>query len=49
MPRRRHRAIRDGDNWIISGSKIYITNGPIAEHLQRLAVTDPKPRARAAA
>lgn len=35
------RAIRDGDRWIISGSKIYITNGPIADVFTVLAVTDP--------
>jgi acyl-CoA dehydrogenase len=35
------RAIRDGDQWIISGSKIYITNGPIADVMTVLAVTDP--------
>ncbi len=35
------RAIRDGDKWIITGSKIYITNGPIADTLTVLAVTDP--------
>ncbi len=36
----RTRAIRDGDNWIISGSKIYITNGPIASTYSVMAVTD---------
>ncbi len=35
------RAIKDGNNWIITGSKIYITNGPIADVLTVLAVTDP--------
>lgn len=35
------RAIRDGNNWIISGAKVYITNGPIADVLTVLAVTDP--------
>ena len=35
------RAIRDGDRWVISGSKIYITNGPIADVFTVLAVTDP--------
>lgn len=34
-------AIKEGNNWIISGSKIYITNGPIADVLTVLAVTDP--------
>src|SRR5512135_3449785 len=36
----RTRAIRDGNNWIISGSKIYITNGPIASTYSGMAVTD---------
>ncbi len=35
------RAIKDGSNWIITGNKIYITNGPIADVLTVLAVTDP--------
>ncbi len=35
------RAIRDGNHWIITGAKIYITNGPIADILTVLAVTDP--------
>jgi alkylation response protein AidB-like acyl-CoA dehydrogenase len=37
----RTRAIRDGNRWIISGSKIYITNGPIADVMTVLAVNDP--------
>ncbi len=40
------RAIRDGNRWIISGSKIYITNGPIADVMTVLAVTDPTLGAR---
>jgi acyl-CoA dehydrogenase len=40
------RAIREGDKYIISGSKMYITNGPIAETLTVLAVTDPALGAR---
>ncbi len=40
------RAVRDGDRWILSGSKIYITNGPIADVLTVLAVTDPTLGAR---
>lgn len=35
------RAIKDGSNWIITGNKIYITNGPIADVMTVLAVTDP--------
>ncbi len=40
------RAVRDGNRWIISGSKIYITNGPIADVMTVLAVTDPTLGAR---
>ena len=40
------RAIREGDKYIISGSKIYITNGPIADTFTVLAVTDPALGAR---
>jgi len=35
------RAVRDGDDWIINGSKIYITNVANADWLCLLAVTDP--------
>lgn len=35
------RAVRDGDDWVISGSKIYITNAATADWLCLLAVTDP--------
>jgi len=35
------RAVRDGDQWIINGSKIYITNAATADWLCLLAVTDP--------
>jgi acyl-CoA dehydrogenase len=35
------RAIKDGNRWIITGNKIYITNGPIADVFTVLAVTDP--------
>lgn len=37
----RTRAVRDGDDWIINGSKIYITNAATADWLCLLAVTDP--------
>ncbi len=40
------RAIRDGDNWIINGSKIYITNGPVASTYSVYASTDPTLGAR---
>ena len=35
------RAVRDGDDWVINGSKIYITNASTADWLCLLAVTDP--------
>ena len=36
------RAVRDGDYWVINGSKIYITNAATADWLCLLAVTDPE-------
>ena len=38
----RTRAVRDGDDWLIDGSKLYITNAAIADWLCLLAVTDPE-------
>jgi citronellyl-CoA dehydrogenase len=35
------RAVRDGDDWVINGSKIYITNAATADWMCLLAVTDP--------
>ncbi len=35
------RAVRDGDEWVINGSKIYITNAATADWLCLLVVTDP--------
>jgi citronellyl-CoA dehydrogenase len=35
------RAVRDGDTWVINGSKVYITNAATADWLCLLAVTDP--------
>ena len=35
------RAVRDGDEWVINGSKIYITNASTADWICLLAVTDP--------
>ena len=34
-------ARRDGDEWVINGSKIFITNGSIADTVIVIAVTDP--------
>ena len=36
------RAIREGDDWVINGSKTYITNAANADWLCLLAVTDPE-------
>ena len=35
-------AIRDGDDWVINGSKRYITNAPIADVFMVFARTDPQ-------
>jgi citronellyl-CoA dehydrogenase len=35
------RAVRDGDEWVINGSKMYITNAATADWLCVLVVTDP--------
>ena len=35
------RATRDGGDWVINGSKIFITNGSIADSVIVIAVTDP--------
>jgi alkylation response protein AidB-like acyl-CoA dehydrogenase len=35
------RAVRDGDEWVINGSKTYITNGHRASMVLLLTVTDP--------
>ena len=38
------RARRDGDEWVLSGSKIFITNGSIADTIIVMAVTDSEAR-----
>jgi citronellyl-CoA dehydrogenase len=35
------RAVRDGDDWVINGSKIYITNAAVADWICVLLVNDP--------
>jgi alkylation response protein AidB-like acyl-CoA dehydrogenase len=40
------RAVRDGDYFILNGSKLWITNGDIADVISVLAVTDPALGAR---
>jgi len=36
------QAVRDGDDYIISGSKTYVTNGPVADIILFYAYTNPK-------
>lgn len=36
------RARKDGDHWVIDGSKTWITNGPTGHHFVVTAVTDPE-------
>ena len=36
------RAVRDGNSWLLSGSKQWITNGPYADCAMVFAVTDPE-------
>src|SRR5918992_228820 len=35
------RAVRDGDEWVLSGSKTYITNGHRADYIVLVTKTDP--------
>jgi len=39
----RTRAVRDGDDWVINGSKLYITNGTQADWICLLARTSDEP------
>jgi alkylation response protein AidB-like acyl-CoA dehydrogenase len=40
----RTRAVRDGDYYVINGSKMFITNGTIADYCMLAAYTDPSRR-----
>jgi len=42
----RTRAVRDGDHYVVNGSKIFITNGGQAEILMLVVRTDPNDRSR---
>ncbi len=42
----RTRAVREGDSWILDGSKVFITNGGYADIVTVMAVTDPALGAR---
>ena len=37
----RTRAVRDGDDYVIDGAKMFVTNGPVADLVLVLAVTNP--------
>ncbi|MFL5717189.1 MAG: acyl-CoA dehydrogenase family protein, partial [Chloroflexota bacterium] len=41
----RTRAVRDGDDYVISGSKRFISHGSVADLITVFAVTDPEPGA----
>jgi acyl-CoA dehydrogenase len=36
------RALRDGDHWVLNGTKQWITNSPYADHAMVFALTDPE-------
>jgi len=38
----RTRVVKDGKEWVINGTKMWITNGPIADMATVLATTDPE-------
>ncbi len=40
----RTRALRDGDDYVIDGAKMFVSNGPVADLILVLAVTNPKRR-----
>jgi len=44
----RTRALRDGDDWVVNGQKIFISNGQIADLVLLAAKTDPELGARGA-
>ena len=46
VARLRTRAVRDGDDWVINGSKLYITNGTQADWICLLARTSDEPGAK---
>jgi alkylation response protein AidB-like acyl-CoA dehydrogenase len=40
------RAVRDGDEWVLNGTKRWITNAGVSEYYTVLAVTDPTQRSK---
>ncbi|XP_050686199.1 long-chain specific acyl-CoA dehydrogenase, mitochondrial-like [Eriocheir sinensis] len=43
----RTNAVKDGDDWILNGSKTYITNGYMSDVVVVVAVTDPSAKSKA--
>ncbi len=43
----RTTAVKDGNEWVINGTKMWITNGPVADVTTVLATTDPAAGAKA--
>ena len=42
----RTRAVRDGDRWVLNGTKLFITQGTVGDVFVVLAVTEPEKRQR---
>jgi alkylation response protein AidB-like acyl-CoA dehydrogenase len=40
------RAVRDGDHWVLNGTKMWITNAGVSQYYTVMAVTDPAQGAR---
>ena len=40
------RAVRDGDHWVLNGTKMWITNAGVSQYYTVMAVTDPAAGAR---
>ncbi|WP_026313387.1 acyl-CoA dehydrogenase [Actinomadura flavalba] len=40
------RAVRDGDSWVLNGTKMWITNAGVSEYYTVMAVTDPEKGAK---
>jgi alkylation response protein AidB-like acyl-CoA dehydrogenase len=40
------RAVRDGDHWVLNGTKMWISNAGVSEYYTTMAVTDPEAGAR---
>jgi alkylation response protein AidB-like acyl-CoA dehydrogenase len=40
------RAVRDGDDWLITGNKIFVTCGPVADYVLVMARSNDQPRGK---